>query len=126
MNIIRCDLPGLLIIEPKVFGDARGFFLETWNRSRYHEAGLEADFVQDNLSYSRRGILRGLHYQNPKPQGKLLQVLLGEVFDVAADLRRSSPTFGKWHGLVRSAENKRQFVICLLPQQRFLRLSQQL
>ena len=111
MNIIRCDLPGLLIIEPKVFGDARGFFLETWNRSRYHEAGLEADFVQDNLSYSRRGILRGLHYQNPKPQGKLLQVLLGEVFDVAADLRRSSSTFGKWHGLVLSAENKRQFYI---------------
>jgi dTDP-4-dehydrorhamnose 3,5-epimerase len=111
VNITRCDLQGLLIIEPKVFGDARGFFLETWNRNRYREAGLDADFVQDNLSFSRRGILRGLHCQNPNPQGKLLQVLQGEVFDVAVDIRRGSPTFGKWHGLVLSSENKRQFYV---------------
>jgi dTDP-4-dehydrorhamnose 3,5-epimerase len=111
MKVIRCPISGLLTIEPKVFGDARGFFLETWNLDRYRAAGLDADFVQDNLSFSRRGILRGLHFQNPKPQGKLLQVLLGEVFDVAVDIRRSSPTFGKWHGLVLSAENKRQFYI---------------
>jgi dTDP-4-dehydrorhamnose 3,5-epimerase len=111
MNVTRCDLQGLLVIEPKVFGDARGFFIETWNRRRYREAGLDADFVQDNLSFSRRGILRGLHLQNPNPQGKLLQVLQGEVFDVAVDVRRGSGTFGKWHGLVLSAENKRQFYI---------------
>jgi dTDP-4-dehydrorhamnose 3,5-epimerase len=111
MNVQRCQLEGLLIIEPKVFGDARGYFLESWNRNRYREAGLDADFVQDNVSFSRRGTLRGLHFQNPKPQGKLLQVLMGEVFDVAVDIRRSSPTFGRWHGLVLSAENKRQFYI---------------
>ena len=111
MNVLTCDIPGLLILEPKVFGDARGFFLETWNQFRYREAGVGEDFVQDNLSFSRRGILRGLHFQNPKPQGKLLQVLQGEVFDVAVDIRRSSPTFGKWHGLVLSGENKRQFYI---------------
>src|SRR5581483_8289533 len=111
MNVLQCEIPGLLIIEPKVFGDARGFFIETWNRKRYAEAGLDLDFVQDNISFSRRGILRGLHYQNPNPQGKLLQVLQGEVFDVAVDLRRSSPTFGRWHGLTLSAENKRQFYI---------------
>jgi len=111
MKVLTCDIAGLLIIEPQVFGDARGYFLETYNERRYREAGLEATFVQDNLSFSRRGILRGLHFQNPKPQGKLLQVLQGEVFDVAVDIRRSSPTFGKWHGLVLSAENKRQFYI---------------
>ncbi len=111
MNVLNCHIPGLLIIEPKVFGDTRGFFLETWNRRRYGEAGLDVDFVQDNVSFSRRGILRGLHFQNPKPQGKLLQVLQGEVFDVAVDIRSSSPTFGKWHGLVLSGENKTQFYI---------------
>ena len=111
MNVLTCNIPGLLILEPKVFGDARGFFLETWNLQRYRDAGIAADFVQDNVSFSRRGILRGLHFQNPKPQGKLLQVLQGEVFDVAVDIRRSSPTFGKWHGLVLSGENKRQFYI---------------
>ena len=94
MKVLRSDIAGLLVIEPQVFGDARGFFLETWNRRRYGEAGLEADFVQDNVSFSRRGILRGLHFQNPNPQGKLLQVLQGEVFDVAVDIRRSSqPTW---------------------------------
>jgi dTDP-4-dehydrorhamnose 3,5-epimerase len=111
MNVIRCPISGLLTIEPKVFGDARGFFMETWNRERYREAGLDWNFVQDNVSLSRRGILRGLHFQNPAPQGKLVFVLQGEVFDVAVDIRRSSPTFGKWHGLVLSAENKRQFYI---------------
>jgi dTDP-4-dehydrorhamnose 3,5-epimerase len=111
MNVQTCDIPGLLILDPKVFGDARGFFMETWNRQRYREAGIEADFVQDNLSFSRRGTLRGLHFQNPTPQGKLLQVLQGEVFDVAVDIRRSSPTFGRWHGLMLTSENKRQFYI---------------
>lgn len=111
MNVIRCEIPGLLIFEPKVFGDARGYFMETWNRGRYGQAGLEVDFVQDNISYSRRGILRGLHFQQPHPQGKLLQVLQGEVFDVAVDIRRSSPTFGRWHGLTLSSENKRQFYV---------------
>ncbi len=111
MKVLTCDIAGLLVIEPNVHGDARGFFLETWNRRRYREAGLDTDFVQDNVSFSRRGILRGLHFQNPNPQGKLLQVLQGEVFDVAVDLRRSSATFGKWHGVVLSAENKRQFYL---------------
>ena len=111
MKVLTCDISGLVTLEPKVFGDARGFFLETWNLHRYREAGIDADFVQDNVSFSRRGILRGLHCQNPKPQGKLLEVLQGEVFDVAVDIRRNSRTFGKWHGLVLSSENKRQFYI---------------
>jgi dTDP-4-dehydrorhamnose 3,5-epimerase len=111
MKVLTCDISGLLTIEPKVFGDARGFFLESWNLRRYREAGVGVDFVQDNVSFSRRGILRGLHFQNPNPQGKLLQVLQGEVFDVAVDIRRSSRTFGKWHGLVLNAENKRQFYV---------------
>ena len=109
MNILTCEISGLLILEPKVFGDARGFFMETYNQRSYREAGLAADFV--HLSFSRRGTLRGLHCQNPVPQGKLLQVLQGEVFDVAVDIRRHSPTFGKWHGLNLSAENKRQFYV---------------
>ena len=111
MKVTRCDIAGLLIIEPKVFGDARGFFLETWNEQRYREAGLDLRFVQDNISSSRRGTLRGLHFQNPKPQGKLVWVIEGEVFDVAVDLRRSSPTFGRWHGLNLSGQNRRQFYI---------------
>ena len=111
MNVIRCELAGLLVFEPKVFGDDRGFFMELWNQDRYREAGLSPQFVQDNLSVSRRGILRGLHFQNPTPQGKLVCVLEGEVFDVAVDLRRSSQTFGKWHGERLSSENKRQFFI---------------
>jgi dTDP-4-dehydrorhamnose 3,5-epimerase len=111
VKIHTSELAGLLVIEPKVFGDARGFFLESWNRQHYREAGLEVDFVQDNISFSRRGTLRGLHFQNPNGQGKLLQVLQGEVFDVAVDIRRSSPTFGKWHGLILSSENKTQFYV---------------
>jgi len=111
MKVVSCDIPGLLVIEPKVFGDDRGFFFESWHRERYRQAGLSLDFVQDNLSFSRRGTLRGLHFQNPNAQGKLVQVLQGEVFDVALDLRRSSPTFGKWHAVNLSAERKQQFYI---------------
>jgi dTDP-4-dehydrorhamnose 3,5-epimerase len=111
MNIQTCELEGLLIIQPKVFGDARGFFMETWNQREYRQHGLAGEFVQDNLSLSRRGTLRGLHFQNPRPQAKLLQVLQGEVFDVAVDIRRSSSTFGRWYSLVLSAENKRQFFV---------------
>lgn len=111
MNVTTCGISGLLIIQPKVFGDPRGFFMETWNRKRYHDAGLELDFVQDNISFSRQRTLRGLHFQNPRGQGKLLQVLSGEVFDVAVDLRRGSPTFGRWHGLNLSSDNKLQFYI---------------
>jgi dTDP-4-dehydrorhamnose 3,5-epimerase len=104
-------LPGLLKIRPDVFGDARGFFQETWNLRRYTEAGLDRHFVQDNLSYSRRGILRGLHFQNPRPQGKLVYVLEGEVFDVAVDVRTDSPTFGQWYGETLSAENHLQLFV---------------
>lgn len=111
MRIQDTALSGVLIIEPKVFGDARGFFLESYNRDRYREAGIELDFVQDNLSYSRKGTLRGLHYQNPHAQGKLVHVLEGEVFDVAVDIRHGSPTFGQWVGVTLSAENKRQFYV---------------
>jgi dTDP-4-dehydrorhamnose 3,5-epimerase len=110
MNISACDIPGLSIIEPRVFGDARGYFFESWSEQRY-ESIVKSRFVQDNISFSRRGILRGLHFQNPNGQGKLIQVLQGEVYDVAVDLRRSSPTFRKWHGLILSSENKRQFYI---------------
>jgi dTDP-4-dehydrorhamnose 3,5-epimerase len=109
MKVIETPLAGVLIIEPRVFGDERGFFLETWSRSRYAEAGIDVDFVQDNLSLSSRGVLRGLHFQNPMAQGKLVSVLAGEVFDVAVDLRQGSPTFGRWHGVVLSGENKRQY-----------------
>jgi dTDP-4-dehydrorhamnose 3,5-epimerase len=108
VNVIPTPLPGVLVIEPKVFGDDRGFFMETWQAERYADAGLPP-FVQDNLSFSARGVLRGLHYQEPGPQGKLVQVLQGEVFDVAVDIRHGSPTFGTWHGVTLSAANKRQF-----------------
>ena len=111
MNVIHTSLPGLLIIEPKVFRDQRGFFLEIWNLKRYREAGIDEVFVQDNLSFSRSGVLRGLHYQYPDTQGKLVYVLQGEVFDVAVDIRASSPTFGKWEGVVLSGENKRQLFV---------------
>ena len=111
MKVIPGPLPGLLIVEPTVFGDGRGFFMELWNQRRYRELGLAVDFVQDNLSLSVKGTLRGLHFQNPNPQGKLVEILEGEVFDAVVDLRRTSPTFGRWHGLVLSAENKRQFYV---------------
>ena len=111
MKVTTCDLPGLLIIEPDVFGDSRGFFMESWSRQRYREAGIDLDLVQDNFSLSRRGTLRGLHFQNPFAQGKLVSVLQGEVFDVGVDIRRASPTFGRWFGMTLSAENKRQFFL---------------
>ncbi|MHB1126541.1 MAG: dTDP-4-dehydrorhamnose 3,5-epimerase [Bacillota bacterium] len=111
MKIIETQLPGVVIIEPQVFGDTRGFFMETWNQERYAESGLPYRFVQDNLSYSARGVLRGLHFQNPQPQGKLVYVLQGEVFDVAVDIRLGSTTFGQWAGVVLSSENKRQFYV---------------
>ena len=109
MNIITTEIDGALIVEPKVFGDHRGYFLETYSKARYQEAGIPFDFIQDNLSFSRRGVLRGLHFQNPNAQGKLVSCPLGEVFDVAVDIRVGSPTFGKWAGVILSAENKRQF-----------------
>jgi dTDP-4-dehydrorhamnose 3,5-epimerase len=104
-------LPGAVVVEPKVFGDERGFFMKTWNQTRYEEVGLPPRFVQDNLSFSTRGVLRGLHFQNPDQQGKLVQVLQGEVFDVALDIRVGSPTFGEWEGVILSSENKRQFYV---------------
>ena len=109
MNIIETALPGVLIIEPRVFGDSRGFFMETWNAAAFAEAELDLTFVQDNHSRSQKGVLRGLHFQNPGPQGKLVRVTNGAVFDVAVDLRASSPTFGQWVGVELSAENKRMF-----------------
>ena len=109
MNVVNTAIPDLLILEPRVFGDARGFFMESFNARAFQEAtGLDVDFVQDNHSRSTRGVLRGLHYQIQQPQGKLVRVTAGEVFDVAVDLRRSSPTFGQWEGVLLSAENKRQ------------------
>lgn len=111
MQVTKTDLTGVVVIEPKVYGDERGFFMESWNQARYAEAGLPAQFVQDNLSFSRRGVLRGLHFQNPNGQGKLVSVLQGEVFDVVVDIRLGSPTFGQSVSVVLSAENKRQFYI---------------
>jgi len=112
MKVIETAIPDLLILEPKVFGDARGFFMESFNARRFHEAtGLNVDFVQDNHSRSAKGVLRGLHYQIQQAQGKLVRVVRGSVFDVAVDLRRSSPTFGKWVGVTLSEENNRQFWI---------------
>ena len=107
MDVIATEIPDVLELAPKVFGDERGFFLETWNERVYREAGIPSAFVQDNWSRSRRGILRGLHYQMHQPQGKLVRVTRGAVFDVAVDLRRSSPTFGRHVGRVLSEENKR-------------------
>lgn len=109
MNIIPTAIPDVLIIEPRVFGDARGFFMETWNASTFAGAGLNLNFVQDNHSRSQKGVLRGLHFQNPGPQGKLVRVTNGAVYDVAVDLRASSPTFGQWVGVELSAANKRMF-----------------
>lgn len=111
MNIIETNLPGTLVIEPGVFPDPRGYFLETYNQKRYQEHGINNEFVQDNLSYSINSTLRGLHYQYPHSQAKLVQVVVGEVFDVAVDIRKGSPSFGKWSGIRLSAENKKQFFI---------------
>ena len=109
MKIVPCDIDGPLIIEPQVFGDDRGFFMESWNADKFAEADLAIAFVQDNHSRSQKGVLRGMHFQNPGPQGKLVRVVSGAVYDVAVDLRRASPTFGKWVGVELSAENKRTF-----------------
>ncbi len=109
MKIDECDIAGPLLIEPQVFGDDRGFFMESWNAEKFAEVGLDIAFVQDKHSRSQKGVLRGMHFQNPSPQGKLVRVTSGAVFDAAVDLRRSSPTFGQWIGVVLSAENKRMF-----------------
>ena len=106
MKVTPTRLPEVLVIEPKVFGDARGFFFESWNERDFAAAGITARFVQDNHSRSAKNVVRGLHYQIRQPQGKLVRVLAGEVFDVAVDIRRSSPNFGKWTGVRLSAENK--------------------
>ncbi|WP_338766854.1 dTDP-4-dehydrorhamnose 3,5-epimerase [Massilia sp. METH4] len=112
MNVISTPIDGLLVIEPAVFGDERGFFYESFNAKRFAElTDVQLPFVQDNHSRSARGVLRGMHYQIRQTQGKLVRVTAGSVFDVAVDLRRNSPTFGRWHGLELSAENKRQFWI---------------
>ena len=110
MNVVATPIEGLLVIEPKVFGDTRGFFTESWNRRTFADlTGVTEEFVQDNHSRSGRGVLRGLHYQLHRPQGKLVRVTQGEVFDVALDVRRSSPTFGRWHGVMLTGDNHRQF-----------------
>ncbi len=111
MNVVEMQLPGILLIEPDRFGDERGFFQETWHAGRYRDAGIAAEFVQDNLSLSRHGVLRGLHFQHPNGQGKLVYVLRGEVFDVAVDIRVGSPSFGRWMGLTLTAESGRQLYI---------------
>ncbi|MBE5829964.1 MAG: dTDP-4-dehydrorhamnose 3,5-epimerase [Butyrivibrio sp.] len=111
ITVETCEIEGLRIITPQVFGDARGYFMETFNQRDFAEAGIDVPFVQDNQSASSQGVLRGLHYQINHPQDKLVRCIRGEVFDVAVDLRRGSKTFGKWHGVVLSEENKKQFFI---------------
>lgn len=108
MIVEKTPIEGVLLVKPKVFGDKRGFFVETWQKKRYEEAGINLPFVQDNHSMSTKGILRGLHFQKKHPQGKLVMVSQGEVFDVAVDLRKDSPTFGKWFGALLTAENQHQ------------------
>lgn len=111
MEILQSELPGVLLLKPRVFRDERGSFLETWRRQRYADAGITATFVQDNAAVSHRGVIRGLHYQYPDPQGKLVMTLQGTVFDVAVDIRRGSPTFGRWTGHTLSEENGHQLWI---------------
>lgn len=111
ITVETCGIEGLKVITPQVFGDARGYFMETYQYNDYKEAGIDEIFVQDNQSASKRGVLRGLHFQKEFPQGKLVRVIKGEVFDVAVDLRAGSPTFGKWYGIVLSEENKKQFFV---------------
>lgn len=111
MNTIATELPGVVIIEPRVFSDTRGFFFESYHAARYAQAGLPAEFVQDNHSFSLRGTIRGLHYQLHRPQGKLLRVTRGVVYDVAVDIRRGSPTYARWVGIELSEENKRQLYV---------------
>ena len=111
IKVTPCDIKGLYVIEPTVFKDERGYFMETYNQKDMEEAGLTMQFVQDNQSCSTKGVLRGLHFQKQFPQGKLVRVVRGKVFDVAVDLRSDSKTYGKWYGVVLSAENKKQFFI---------------
>jgi dTDP-4-dehydrorhamnose 3,5-epimerase len=111
MKVIETDLPGCVVVEPQVFGDARGYFFESFNSDKLAAHGLEPKFVQGNVSSSSQGVLRGLHYQWPNPQGKYVSVIEGEVWDVAVDIRRGSPTFGKWAAVVLNAGNKRHFWI---------------
>ena len=111
MNIITTSLEDVLIIEPRIFKDNRGFFMETYNQNKYQKSGINRLFIQDNLSYSVRGTLRGLHFQINHPQAKLVQVITGEIFDVAVDIRKDSPSFGRWTGVVLSDQNKRQMFI---------------
>lgn len=111
IKVETCDIEGLKVITPKVFGDARGYFMETYNQNDFKEAGIDHTFVQDNQSSSVKGVLRGLHFQKEFPQDKLVRVISGEVFDVAVDIRQGSPTFGKWFGVTLSAENKKQFFV---------------
>jgi dTDP-4-dehydrorhamnose 3,5-epimerase len=111
MRFVPTEIPDVIVIEPTVFGDARGFFCETYHREKYAAAGIDVTFVQDNHSRSRQGVLRGLHYQIRRPQGKLLSVMAGEIFDVAVDLRRSSPTFGRWVGVNLSADSHRMMYV---------------
>ena len=110
-NFIETKINGIYIIEPKVFGDNRGYFMETYNKNDFFEAGLTMEFVQDNESKSKKGVLRGLHFQTKHTQGKLVRVTQGQVFDVAVDLRKGSPTFGKWEGVILTDENKKQFYV---------------
>ncbi len=111
IKVTACKIKGLFVIEPTVFGDARGYFMETYNYNDFKEAGIGAEFVQDNQSASKKGVLRGLHFQIHYPQDKLVRVIRGEVFDVAVDLRNGSETFGQWYGITLSEENKKQFFI---------------
>jgi dTDP-4-dehydrorhamnose 3,5-epimerase len=111
IKVDTCEIEGLKIITPSVFGDSRGYFMETYQYNDFKEAGIGQVFVQDNQSSSRKGVLRGLHFQIDYPQDKLVRVIRGEVFDVAVDLRKGSPTFGKWHGEILTEENKKQFFI---------------
>lgn len=111
MKLTLTPIKDLVVIEPKVFEDQRGYFFEAYNKNTFHELGLDYDFVQDNQSYSTKGVLRGLHFQKQFPQAKLVRVIEGEVFDVAVDLRKDSPTFGKWYGVTLSGENKKMFMI---------------
>ncbi len=111
MKKIETEIEGAVIIEPDVFGDKRGFFLETYNSRRYEEFGIDQVFVQDNISFSSKGTLRGLHFQKTHQQAKLVQVILGEIFDVAVDLRQGSSTYGKWTSVILSGENKKQFFV---------------
>ena len=111
MKVTDSKLQGVKIIEPQVFGDSRGYFMESWQQDRYKEAGIKETFIQSNVSKSARGVLRGLHFQNPNPQGKLVYVLSGEVYDVAVDIRVGSPTFGQYEGIILSEDNHKQFYV---------------